>query len=268
MTTSPEVSVVIPTYNEREKILSLIDQIGHALGDTALEIVVVDDDSPDGTAGAVEQRAQTDPRVRLIRRRNERGLGAAVCEGFRCAHGRYLAVMDADHSHDPMLLGPLLAELRGGVAIAVGSRRVPGGGAEKWPWFRRQYSDVATRVARLWLNTLLSDPMSGYFMLQRELYESVCGELNPKGYKILLEIVTRGRPASIKELPFIFKDRKQGESKLTLRISLQYFQMLWQLRSYSVPFAWRARPGLAPAAVPIAQNKILRSPAELSTRTL
>ncbi len=227
MTTSTEVSVVIPTYNEREKILSLVDQIGHALGDTALEIVVVDDDSPDGTAGAVEQRAQTDPRVRLIRRR-----------------------------------------LRGGVAIAVGPRRVPGGGAEKWPWFRRQYSDVATRVARLWLNTLLSDPMSGYFMLQRELYESVCGELNPKVYKILLEIVTRGRPASIKELPFIFKDRKQGESKLTLRISLQYFQMLWQLRSYSVPFEWREPPGLAPAAVPIAQNKSSASPAELSTRTL
>lgn len=243
MASSPSVefSLIIPTLNERENILVLLEQIDPLLSDCSHEILVVDDNSPDRTWEVVEQYAATHPHIRLVRRTVEKGLSSAFLEGVRHARGRFLGAMDADLSHDPSLLPRLLQEVRRGAEVSVGSRRVPGGGADHWPWFRRLTSNLATAMARLWLGTPLNDPMSGYFVLRRELLDSVHDQLNPKGYKILLEIVTRGRVSSLREVPFIFKDRKQGHSKLTASVGFEYLKMLWDLRSQVPLFRWVVR---------------------------
>ena len=201
------------------------------------EVLVVDDDSPDGTAAVVESYATSHPRVRLIRRITDKGLSSAVLEGFRHARGEILGVMDADLSHDPIILPQLLREIQNGAELAVGSRRVPGGGSENWPWFRRLTSEVATRLAKSILRVTLSDPMSGYFFLRREIFERAKHQVHPRGYKILLEIVSRAKPTKIREVPFIFKDRTQSYSKLSGFVILSYLEMLWDLKFGSRPLA-------------------------------
>ncbi len=229
---SIEVSLIVPTFNEKENIVVLLDQCEKALQPVTHEVLVVDDNSPDGTGDIVANYGKTHPNIRLIKRMEGRGLSAAVIEGFEKAQGHYLAVIDADLSHNPALLSELLKAVQGGVSVAVGSRKVPGGGADHWPWFRRLYSDVATFLARTFLAVSLRDPMSGYFMMNHDVFYDVQRSLNPKGYKILLEVVTRGRIQSLREIPYVFIDRKQGHSKLTGSVALQYLAMLWDLRPY------------------------------------
>ncbi len=225
----PELSLVVPTYNERGNIAPLIDQLRAALGALAYEIIVVDDASPDGTGSAVQSLADEDPRLRLIERKGERGLSGAVIHGFKAARGSILAVIDADLSHDPALLPSLVAAVKGGAEIAVGSRRVAGGGADKWPWHRRFTSDAATYLAKFLLHVPIEDVMSGYFVLRRDVYDRVRGRLQPEGYKILLEILVRARPMKVVELPYVFKDRHQGVSKLTPGVAAQYLRLIWRL---------------------------------------
>jgi len=231
-----EFSLIIPTLNERDNILVLLELVRKNLEGCSHEVIVVDDDSSDKTWELVEQYAQSHPGIKVIRRLNRTGLSAAVLEGFEHAHGQFLGVMDADLSHDPALLSPLVEAMRSGCEMAVASRRIAGGGADQWPWFRRLYSGVATFLAKLWLGASISDPMSGYFAIRREVLNSC--QPNPRGYKIMLELATRAQIKSIKEIPLIFKDRKQGYSKLTSSVALQYLFMLWDLRSYAVPVAW------------------------------
>jgi dolichol-phosphate mannosyltransferase len=138
--------------------------------------------------------------------------------------------MDADLSHDERLLPHLIRAIEQGAELAIGSRRVPGGGADRWPRHRRLISDVATRSARAWLKIKLSDPMSGYFVLRRALYLSCRDRLAPHGYKIMMEIYCTARPTHVRELPYIFKDRKQDYSKLTIKVVLQFLNSLWKLR--------------------------------------
>jgi dolichol-phosphate mannosyltransferase len=225
-------SLVIPTFNEKENIVPLLDVLRETLEPTGeYEIIVVDDDSPDFTWKTVEDYSRKDGRVRVIRRMKDRGLSKAVIEGFGQARGAILGVMDADHSHDHSILPQMIeAVRRGGYDLAVGSRRVSGGGADKWPWYRKISSDAATLLARSILDVRLSDPMSGYFALRRELFEKARHVVNPQGYKILLEIYVRSRPREVLEVPFVFKDRKQGYSKMTLRVILEYLAMLLKLR--------------------------------------
>ena len=229
MRDAPLVSLVVPTYNERDNVVPLLDQVLGAMAGRALEIWVVDDDSPDQTWRVAGDYARSHPEVRVIRRTSERGLSGAVIEAFRRAGGDLLAVMDADLSHDPTLLPRLVDAVLGGADLAVGSRRVAGGGAEAWPWHRRRASDVATALARWWLGVPLADPMSGYFVMRRTVFEAVRARLRPRGYKILLEIVGRARPLKIAEIPYVFRDRYQGVSKMSPKVAVEYLTSLWML---------------------------------------
>jgi dolichol-phosphate mannosyltransferase len=150
--------------------------------------------------------------------------------------------MDADLSHDPGLLPALVDTVLSGADVAVGSRRVPGGGADVWPWYRRFASHGATALARWALNLRLADPMSGYFVMRRCLFESVADRLHPRGYKILLEIIGRARPLKLVELPYVFRDRRQGVSKVTPRIAGQFLRSLWTLRRTRDGREHRPRP--------------------------
>lgn len=224
------VSLVVPTYNEHDNIVPLLDRVRAAMAGRALEMWVIDDDSPDETWKIAGEHAKSHPEVTLVRRRNERGLSGAVIEGFRQARGELLAVMDADLSHDPALLPSLVDAVLAGADMAVGSRRVPGGGADLWPWYRRLASHTATGLARWALRVPLADPMSGYFVVRRDVFESVRERLRTRGYKILLEIVARTDPLKIVELPYVFRNRRQGVSKMSARVATQYLTTLWMLR--------------------------------------
>lgn len=225
-------SLIIPTYNEKDNIHLLLNRLRETFGASEeVEIVVVDDDSPDLTWKIVETYSLKDKRIKIVRRKKEKGLSKAVIEGFNKAKGDILGVMDADLSHDHQILPKMIAAVReGGYDLVVGSRRIPGGGADKWPWYRKLSSDIATMVAKNFLDIELNDPMSGYFLLKRKLFERVKHKINPQGYKILLEIYVRSNPQRVKEIPFIFKDRKQGYSKVTLKVIFEYLQMLYKLR--------------------------------------
>lgn len=223
-------SLVLPTYNEADNLPQLLTLLGDKSLGCVDEIIVVDDNSPDGTWEIVESYGRKDPRVRGIRRVGRRGLSGAVVEGFQAARGDILGVMDADLSHDPAVLPEMIRRIEGGADVVVGSRRIPGGGADKWPWHRHVTSGAATSLAKMVLPLPLSDPMSGYFVLRREIFEGVKDRLRPKGYKILLEILWRARPCRIEEVPFVFKDRKQGYSKLTPKVMLHLLQSLVELR--------------------------------------
>jgi dolichol-phosphate mannosyltransferase len=171
----------------------------------------------------------------VIRRTTGRGLSAAVIEGLARARGDLLAVMDADLSHPPTLLPRLADAAADGADVAVGSRRIPGGGADNWTWHRRRASDVATALARWWLRVPLSDPMSGYFVLRRAVFEAVHGRLRPRGYKLLLEIVCRAGPVKIVELPYVFRERRPGVSKISVGVGWQFLASLWDLRKERHP---------------------------------
>lgn len=236
-----EFSLIIPTFNERDNILLLLNQVEQALNGVSFEVLVVDDNSPDKTGDAVLEYSKSHPNVKLVLRLKPAGLSAAVIDGLDRAKGRFLGVMDADLSHDTALLLPLLKAVRAGHLMAVGSRKVKGGGAENWPWFRRAFSGLATFLAYLWLNSPLKDPMSGYFVMDRKIFEKVRKSLDPKGYKILLEIIARAQIIDVIELPYIFTDRKWGVSKLSSSVAQQYLAMLWDLRSFSRPYRWVAK---------------------------
>jgi len=139
-------------------------------------------------------------------------------------------VIDADGSHDADILPRLIDAVEKGSELAVGSRRIPGGGADKWPWYRRGTSNVATLLTRAILKVPLSDPMSGFFVINRNVFERTRDKLHPFGFKILLELTILGRPSPIREIPFIFRDRHQGHSKLSIRVMWQLVKMLVLLK--------------------------------------
>jgi dolichol-phosphate mannosyltransferase len=194
-----------------------------------MEIIVVDDESPDGTSDAVSAYAVQRPWLHLIRRKAKPSLSGSVMDGLRLARGDILCVMDADLSHDPALLPRMIALIRQGTEIVVGSRRITGGGVTKWPWYRRSLSLVGNYLARSLLRLSVVDAMSGYFAMSRYFYESVKDYVEPHGYKILLEFCVHGCPKFTRELPYIFQDRKQGYSKFTFHTGYEYLKMLVRL---------------------------------------
>jgi dolichol-phosphate mannosyltransferase len=230
----PVLSLIVPTYNESPNLEHLLNNVHTVLGDTPHEVIVVDDNSPDETWRLAAEWAKNHPWVKA-RRRYTRGLSSAVIEGFEIAQGTILGVMDADLSHDERILPRLIDAIQNGADLAVGSRRVPGGGAVHWPWFRRWASTLATQLAKHLLGLPLSDPMSGYFLLKRSLYESCRGRIEPSGYKILVEIYCKSLPARVIEIPYIFRNRREGHSKLSPTVVAQYMAMLWHLRSKNRP---------------------------------
>ncbi len=223
---APLFSLVIPTFNEAKNIRTLISGLAERLRDVPHELIVVDDDSPDMTWKVAEELRLEYPQMMVHRRLGKRGLGSAVLEGFERAQGSCLGVIDGDLSHDDRILPALIEAVQEGAELAVGSRRVAGGGASHWPWHRRLISTGATSLSRRLLSLSLSDPMSGYFVLSRGLWERVRPRLSPRGYKILLEIYCKARPSKVVEIPFVFQDRTQGVSKLTPAVARQYLEML------------------------------------------
>jgi len=227
--TVPELVVVVPTFNERDNIAPLMTKLGDALAGIHWEVVFVDDDSTDGTVGALEQACHSDRRVRAVRRLGRRGLASAVVEGIQSNFAPFIAVMDADLQHDERLLTPMLQALREDEAdIVVGSRYAAHGGLGAWDTRRRRISRVATQLSRLVLKGReLSDPMSGFFMLKREVFDAAVRRLSQDGYKILLDIVASSSASlRIKEVPFVFGMRQHGKSKLDSLVVLDYLTLL------------------------------------------
>ena len=221
---APELAVVVPTFKERDNVPQLIERLRALLAGQHWEIIVVDDDSPDGTAEVARRIGENDARVRCIRRIGRRGLSGACLEGMLATQARYVAVMDADLQHDETLLVAMLERLRRGDAdLVVASRFLDDDGTEGLSRVRAQMSHLANRVARAVLGIELSDPMSGFFMMRREMLEELAPALSSDGFKILFDIVAtaRGR-LRIAELPFVFRARIHGESKADARIALDY----------------------------------------------
>lgn len=234
---TPVVSLVVPTYNERDNIGSLIKRSAAALETLALpfEIIVVDDNSPDGTWRLAEEMRVEYPMVRVIRRVHERGLARAVVRGWAEARGEVLAVMDGDLQHPPEVLPQVVRALRtGGADVAVASRHVAGGGVSKWNVIRRGLSWSAS-LAATWMlpGTLrtIRDPMSGYFAVTRATIADC--RLDPEGYKILLEVLARGRYRVVEEVPYTFIERQHGGSKLGFRQYVEYTIHLFRLAAHT-----------------------------------
>ena len=225
---SLDLSIVVPAFNEAGNVLELVARLDGVLAGRRWEVVVVDDDSPDGTAGLVRALAARDPRVRILQRIGRRGLSTACIEGMLATAGPCIAVMDADLQHDEALLPRMLELLaRGEADVVVGSRYVAGGGLGEWPQPRREMSRVATRLARLILREEIADPMSGFFMLRREVLEQRVRLLSGLGFKILLDLLTATRgPLRVVELPFEFRARHAGASKLDSSAAWDFLMLL------------------------------------------
>jgi dolichol-phosphate mannosyltransferase len=221
---APELTIVVPTFNERANIPLLVERLSYLLTSCDWEVIFVDDNSPDGTAGSARTIGEQDSRVRCIRRIGRRGLAGACLEGMLASQARYVAVMDADLQHDEGLLVPMLEALRTGRAdVAVASRYLYGGSAAGLSKQRSRVSRGSNAVVRLLLGIELSDPMSGHFMIRREAFEAIAPALSSQGFKILLDILAtaRGSLRTI-ELPSTFRERQHGESKLDSKIALDF----------------------------------------------
>jgi dolichol-phosphate mannosyltransferase len=225
---APELSIVVPTFNERENVPLLVEMLKAALADVAWELLIVDDNSPDGTSALAKRIAADDARIRCIRRVGRRGLAGACLEGILASQARYVAVMDGDLQHDETLLLPMLQLLRRDAAnLVVGTRYAGGAPAAALSAQRAWGSRLATKLVHHLFKLDLSDPMSGFFMLRRELIEKIAGKLSTQGFKILLDIaVTAGKDLRIAELPYAFRQRLHGESKLDAAIVLEYAGLL------------------------------------------
>ena len=220
--------MIIPTFNERANVLELIQRLQTTLTKYRWEVIFVDDDSPDETARLVREIAQCDIRVRCIQRIDRRGLSSACTEGMLSSSAPYMAVIDGDLQHDETLLPKMLEVLKHDKAdIVVGTRYSPGGGLGDWDRSRVAISRFATWLSRLVLKAELSDPMSGFFMLRREVFEHSVRSLSGIGYKILVDIIASSKnPLRLTEIPYEFRTRESGESKLDARSVWDYLMLL------------------------------------------
>ena len=223
----PQLSVIVPTFNERGNVATLFRRLESALAGVAFEVVFVDDNSPDRTWQVVRALARQDRRVRCIRRVGRRLSGACI-EGILASSAPYAAVIDADLQHDETQLSKMLKLLQGGdFDLVVGSRYVEGGSAESFNKQRAGASALATEVARRVLRVKIADPMSGFFMISRESFEQVAPQLSTQGFKILLDvIVTAGGRLRVKEIPYTFGSRLHGESKLDSMVALDFLGLV------------------------------------------
>lgn len=222
-----ELSVVVPTFKEKDNVGLLVRKLDAALSGIAWEVIFVDDDSPDGTASEVKVLAQGDSRVRCIKRIARRGLAGACIEGILSSSAPFVAVMDCDLQHDERLLPRMFELLReGGVDLVVGSRYATGGNSALSKR-RDTISRSATSLAHRLTGITLSDPMSGFFAIRRDCFEPLAASLTTDGFKILLDIVLTARGSlRIREEPYRFGTRQHGESKLDARVILDFFGLL------------------------------------------
>ena len=234
-----ELSIIVPTYKEIDNIATVVKQVHACLKGVAWEIIFVDDDSPDGTTDRIRDIARTDPHVRCLQRIGRRGLSSACIEGMLSSSAPYVAVMDADLQHDETLLPAMLDILRKGDSdIVIGSRYIPGGGVGQWHKARAWISRWATQLSHIVLKADLADPMSGFFMLTHEaMLRCIRGNISGIGFKILLDLFASSpQPLRFQELPYQFRERHAGESKLDTMVAWEYFLLLAdKLIGHTVP---------------------------------
>jgi len=225
---APQLSVVVPTFNERDNVTTLFRRLETALAGCAWEVIFVDDNSPDGTWDVVRGLARQDGRIRCIRRIGRRGLSGACIEGILASSAPCAAVIDADLQHDETQLPKMLALLQSGEAeLVVGSRYIEGGSADSFNRQRAGASQFATEVAKRVLGVKIADPMSGFFMIRRDRFEQLAPQLSTQGFKILLDIVATARgDLRVKEIPFTFGSRLHGESKLDSMVALDFLGLV------------------------------------------
>lgn len=222
-----ELSVIVPTYNEAGNLASLTQKLSQALTGVAWEVIFADDNSPDGTYQLAKEIALADPRVRCLRRVGRRGLAGACIDGILSSNAPYVAVMDGDLQHDEAILRRMLLTLEDGdVDIVVGTRYRDGGSALGLAGHRGAISRFATMLTAWLLPVPVSDPMSGFFMVRRDRFESVAPQLSHDGFKILLDLLATAKNLRVAEEPYLFRAREQGESKFDLRASLEFLGLL------------------------------------------
>jgi dolichol-phosphate mannosyltransferase len=222
------ISIIIPTYNEKDNVLPLIEKLHSVLSGYNYEVVFVDDNSRDGTIALVEALSKKYP-VKIIVRKDVKGLATAVVEGFKHAAGQLFVVMDADLQHPPELIPNLLQALNNGADIAIASRYITGGGMQNWSTTRKIISKGAIILSHILLpaSRAVKDITSGFFAVKREVVEGA--QLKPIGWKILLEILYMGKYQKVVEVPFIFALRTKGTSKLNSRQQIEYLKHIWNL---------------------------------------
>jgi dolichol-phosphate mannosyltransferase len=225
---SAELSIVVPTFQERGNVAELLRRLDLALPQIRWEAIFVDDNSPDGTAAAVKEIAAKDPRVRCLKRVGRRGLAGACIEGILSSAAPFVAVIDADLQHDEKVLPAMLARLQRNEAdLVAATRYVAGGSAASFSESRGTISRLATRLTHRLVGTPLSDPMSGFFMMRRASFDAIAPRLSPAGFKILLDIAATAGPAlRIAEQPYSFGERSEGESKFNVQIGVEFLGLL------------------------------------------
>ncbi len=225
----PQLSVVVPTYNEAESLPVLLDRLDLALAEVDYEVVVVDDDSPDGTWRLAEEASQRSRRIRVLRRIGRRGLSSAVLEGLALAQGEVLAVMDADGQHDETILPAMLDAVADGADVCIGSRAVEGGSYGAFSAQRRLVSWGGAQLARALVGADVSDPMSGFFALSRGRWEATRADVSGRGFKILLELLARGERPVVAEVGYHFRLRTAGTTKLSGSVVTAYLASVAEL---------------------------------------
>lgn len=242
---TPRLSIVLPTFNEAQNIEPMVSAVSEILerSQIAYELIVVDDNSADGTWVLALSLSASFPRLRVMRRTEERGLATAIIRGWQVARGDVLGVIDSDLQHPPEIIPKLWSEIESGADLAVASRRVPGGGVSNWGMRRRLISRMAESIGILLLPGILgrlTDPMSGYLLVRRDKVGGVT--FKPRGYKILIEILGRGEIGKIAEVGYVFRERGGNQSKVTWRTYRDYLLHLGILRFSRLPISGRNRP--------------------------
>lgn len=223
-----KISIVVPSYNERDNVANLVEQIDAALAGIDHEILFVDD-STDDTPEVIAGISETKPHVRVKHRTEEKGLATAVILGFQLAEGDYLAVMDADLQHPPKILRPMYAALESGADFCIPSRFIPGGDDGGLNLYRKFVSGTARYIGKILLPSLrkITDPTSGLFMFRKEAIANA--DLRPVGWKIMVEVLAMADYHTVVEIPYAFQQRTSGESKLSSKVTLQYIQQVFGL---------------------------------------
>ena len=224
----PELAIVIPTLNEAENVPLVVERLNRALAGIGWEAIFVDDDSPDGTADVARILARRQPNIRCIQRLGRRGLASACIEGILSSAAPYVAVMDGDLQHDESLLPAMLDRIKSErLDVVVASRYAERGNVGEWPRSRERISDIAGRLSRLVVKADLSDPMSGFFIVERGAFSEAMRSLSGQGFKILLDLFASApRPLAFAEVPLTFRQRLHGESKLDTMVVWEYLMLL------------------------------------------
>jgi dolichol-phosphate mannosyltransferase len=227
---APELAIVIPVLNEADNVAPLVERLTRALAGIRWEAIFVDDDSPDGTADVVRALARLQSNIRCVQRLGRRGLASACIDGILSSAAPYIAVMDGDLQHDEMLLPQMLAKIRAErLDVVVASRYTDAGSVGDWQRSRVVISDVAGRLSRLVVKADLTDPMSGFFMVERNAFAAAMRSLTGQGFKILLDLFASSpRPLAFAEVPLSFRQRLHGESKLDTLVAWEYLMLVLQ----------------------------------------